>query len=228
MYISLMNYAHVGPSHHAKAFKPVALKDITEQTLKVLTALKKRFPRLAAIAGTGHSGTLVVGAVAVVTDFFPILVRKEGERGIIPGNPEISGAVGDFDYVIIDDLVSSGTTVNRIQEKIESEFRKEKLKQAQRIQRAKRDFAIYGVDYWDKDTVNEVPLSEAPRCIGVLVYDGCNCFVSHVKGGDGNGLPVLNVSQPDGDRKWETPSHEELFSRVTRFPYWAEGDTKAA
>lgn len=219
MYISLMNFTHVGPSHHARAFKPEALKTITEQTLKVLENLKAYFPNLAAVAGTGHSGTLVVGAVAVVTDFFPILVRKEGERGIIPGNPEISGAVGDFDYVIIDDLVSSGTTVNRIQEKIETEFRKAKIKLQKRQEAVKRDSAIGGYppsEHWDCDVLKE-KLTVAPRCVAVLVYDGGNCFVTHVNGGDGKGLPVLNVSDTNGKfyDGWTVPSHKELYTNIS-------------
>ncbi len=135
-----MNERHAGPWYHQSAMESGSLRDIANRNLIVLDALKAKFPKLSAIAGTGHSGSTVVGALAVVSDYNPILVRKYFEG--CHSSSKVSGLIGDFDYVIVDDLVDTGDTVNMIIENIANRC---------------------------NDNYYPVP---APRCIAVLTYGG--------------------------------------------------------
>lgn len=189
----VMNLKHIGPSHHSKVFQPSALKTVTQKMLFALNTLRSYFPNLKAVAGTGHSGSMVVGAVAAMSDYMPILVRKAGERGIIKNNPAISGAVGDFDYVILDDLVSSGETAVRIQEKVLTEWKKA------------------GLD------------GEPPRCVAVLCYDaGSNRFDRYATIAGAEGIPVLNINYPLGgeyEQSWaEIYTKLPAIRPITRKP----------
>lgn len=123
MYIEPMTARHVGPWYHETCFSAATLRETAKAVAETLARLKSYFPELQAVAGSGHSGSVLVGALSATTDFNPILVRKEGEIQVAGGG-QVSGMLGEFDYVIVDDLVSSGSTVRRIVSKIKETAKK--------------------------------------------------------------------------------------------------------
>jgi len=73
-----------------------------------------------AIAVRGMSGATMGSIVAHLMDKDLFLVRKEGER--THSSRRLEGPNGPCDYVIIDDLISSGETVKTIQQEIHTDF----------------------------------------------------------------------------------------------------------
>lgn len=73
-------------------------------------------PEFDAIAFTGLSGSVIAGAVASAMDKYLYCVRKEGESkhsAYVVEGPETG-----LRYIIIDDFISSGSTVRRVMEKV--------------------------------------------------------------------------------------------------------------
>jgi adenine/guanine phosphoribosyltransferase-like PRPP-binding protein len=72
--------------------------------------------RYGAIAGSGHSGVLVAAAVGYKLRLPVIAVRKvEEDGGFSHDGSDLNACLcGDESYVIVDDLISSGSTIQRI------------------------------------------------------------------------------------------------------------------
>lgn len=68
--------------------------------------------RFDAIAFTGLSGALLGSAVAMRLEKLLYCVRKVGENR--HSDHEVEGPLGEFRYVIIDDLIHTGGTLRRI------------------------------------------------------------------------------------------------------------------
>lgn len=106
-----------GPPCHGKAFNPVAMKDVSAWMSARVTALE-----VDAIAATGHSGLIIAGAVSVLTGIPVIAVRRETDSPVALKCHRLTTDNGNKDkyrsYVIVDDMVASGTTVGNIVRKI--------------------------------------------------------------------------------------------------------------
>lgn len=73
-------------------------------------------PAFDAIAFTGLSGSVVAGAVALTMDKYLYCVRKKNESK--HSDHEVEGPSTGLRYIIIDDFISSGATVQRIMEMV--------------------------------------------------------------------------------------------------------------
>lgn len=148
---------HIGPHYHRSAFNPDKMIQFTNIACKLVSKLRTLYPQLGGIAGMGHSGVTMVGPIAMMANLNPILVRKEGERGVMSGVPAVTGSfTAGMDYLIVDDLVSSGSSVARIMSKIEVEYQN-------------RVNALTGWD--DGYKMKEALRANHPRCIGVVLYN---------------------------------------------------------
>lgn len=128
--------------HHSSwnrsAANPVALEDTVD---RLVQWLKKSDLDFEAIAVSGVSGLVVGGALSYATGIPLVVVRKSGDKKHSDFSVE-SSLVGDFKYVILDDLISSGSTIKRIITKIERDLR----------------FYDNSKDY------------RVPECVGIILY----------------------------------------------------------
>lgn len=100
-------------------FDPVAFRTRVNEAIGLLTEFRKHTP-FDAIAFTGVSGAALAFPLSFALGIPLLCVRKQGESSHSPYKVE-----GDYSaerYVIVDDFISSGSTVNRIQDDIESEI----------------------------------------------------------------------------------------------------------
>lgn len=72
------------------------------------------FPAFDAIAFTGLSGSVVAGAVAMTMDKYLYCVRKSDENR--HSTYQVEGPLTGLRYVIIDDFICTGSTIERITE----------------------------------------------------------------------------------------------------------------
>lgn len=112
------------PPHTSKVFNPGTFPDLVESVSLRLLRLLDRV-RFDAIAGSGNSGLLLLGAVSYRLGVPLIAVRRGVEtthdsrlvNGFF-GGYERSGddgpKPGSWRYLIIDDLIDTGKTMNRI------------------------------------------------------------------------------------------------------------------
>jgi adenine/guanine phosphoribosyltransferase-like PRPP-binding protein len=112
------NMAH--PSWLANVYDPQKLTIVLGRMCAAIEGDKKKFD-IRAIAVRGNSGTLVAGAVSMMTGLPIILVRKEGDGSHSDFKVEYSEILkkkGASGYIIIDDIVASGNTIKTIRESI--------------------------------------------------------------------------------------------------------------
>lgn len=105
------------PDHTHSAFQPKVLRLIVEWV-----STKARQAGADAIAACGHSGLLVAGAVSHETGLNVIAVRKPGDTAIADSE-KLNTYDNEYEtkydkYVIVDDLISSGSTVLNIIHKV--------------------------------------------------------------------------------------------------------------
>lgn len=108
----------VAPEHTREIFDPTLFATVVEWVIAEVKAAGYE-----AVAGSGHSGLPLVGAVAYRLGIPMIAVRKDDERpkgdryyvnGILPHRP--------LRYAIIDDFICSGETIGRIDSKVAHSF----------------------------------------------------------------------------------------------------------
>ena len=87
--------------------------------IKAVCDLRKIKDQFDSIACCGVSGLMVVPQIAELLDKHIIVVRKAGEKCYSEFRTE---GVAPFRYVILDDLICSGNTINRITSVIKSEY----------------------------------------------------------------------------------------------------------
>lgn len=106
------------PSHTESVFKQEEFPGIVEWVVEIMRARQ-----MEAIAGSGHSGLIVAGAVAYVLRVPVIAVRKRGDptkgdslriNAVVPHKP--------FTYGLVDDFVCSGETVARVYDEVRGAF----------------------------------------------------------------------------------------------------------
>jgi adenine/guanine phosphoribosyltransferase-like PRPP-binding protein len=105
----------VCPSYTRGVFSPETFPGIVDWAAEEIVAHVA--PKIGAVAGCGHSGILVAAAVGYKLRLPVIAVRKAEETG--PGVCHDSESVnailqGTEYYAIIDDLVATGRTIQRI------------------------------------------------------------------------------------------------------------------
>lgn len=103
-------------SHYLNVvFDPNHFQHLFKESLRVLSEIK-----FDAFLCTGNSGTLMVGGLAAMLNKGIILVRKENEDSHYYNNhsstqhPCIEGMIFSKRVVIIDDMICSGKTFNRL------------------------------------------------------------------------------------------------------------------
>src|SRR5688500_1945769 len=101
-----------------EALDPRRAKEIVTTIVKLLTPKKDSFD---AIAFRGSSGLLIGPAVAMAMDKGMILVRKERPHQGHHSRYQVEGDDHADKYIVIDDQVCSGNTLERTKEQV-SEF----------------------------------------------------------------------------------------------------------
>jgi len=102
------------PYYKAALIDPAFLRKAVRRLVKVMHA---EFPQVETIAVQGTSGSSVAYPVSFVSGLKVCYVRKVSEHSASHGN-EIENHPCDKPYVIIDDFISSGDTINRIRNRI--------------------------------------------------------------------------------------------------------------
>lgn len=109
-----------GADYLCEFLNPVTLKYKTELAVKVLNGFGP-FAKLEfdAIAFSGQSGSLIAPIVAMLMGKSLIMVRKSGVRS--HSSYKVEGDINAKSYIIIDDLTSSGKTIEFIQTSMRDE-----------------------------------------------------------------------------------------------------------
>jgi len=106
--------------HLYKSLVPSLLRNTIKKGAKILKYLDSRpNTKFDTIAFAGMSGALIAPGIALATNKELTLVRKAGDKH--HGSSITKGVEGNANinrYIIVDDLVSSGATVRRIQRQI--------------------------------------------------------------------------------------------------------------
>lgn len=101
----------------------VITKHIQKELVKqCVTKIKEEFGNIDAIVVTGLSGLIIGSAVSIKTGKQLVVVRKPRDES--HACVEVEGLINlgrSFKYVILDDFIDSGKTLNRIAKKIHSE-----------------------------------------------------------------------------------------------------------
>jgi orotate phosphoribosyltransferase len=108
-----------------KVFNPKRLKKVVARAAKKIKKLQKTL-KFDAIAFRGQSGAGIAYPVSMVTGIPLIHVRKETCKGT-HGQPVEGPNYRVKRYVILDDFIGQGTTVNTIIKKIDRQCRQDDL-----------------------------------------------------------------------------------------------------
>lgn len=104
--------------YHRMIYNPRTLRKTISSVKDLVLKLKEKV-LFDAIAFQGSSGSAIAFSVSAATQIPLILVRKEEE---VSHGRKIEGTKKDIKrYIIIDDFICSGTTVQRILDKINDE-----------------------------------------------------------------------------------------------------------
>ncbi len=97
---------------------PKVLRRVVKRVVRKLTKLKKKV-KFDTIAFRGNSGASVAFPVAVEMGIQMALIRKGKDQESSHGDP-IEGAGEMKNYIILDDFIFSGTTIDTIYNKIQT------------------------------------------------------------------------------------------------------------
>jgi hypothetical protein len=112
------------PGHTQKMFDPKDFQRLVESVVQRVRDIQEKHPEVQALAACGHSGLMLMGAVSYLTGLPQIAVRKT--KDTYHDHRTANGWMGCRGYLIIDDLISSGSTIDKIIAGIEREFAKER------------------------------------------------------------------------------------------------------
>lgn len=104
------------PPHYTEIFHEGGLK---ERAKAVIHTIREKCGLVDAIAVSGVSGMPLLGAISVETGIPMTIVRKEDED--LCHGYKVTGWVGSGRYIILDDLIASGKTVENIARAIHEE-----------------------------------------------------------------------------------------------------------
>lgn len=154
-------------SHSVHLKKVMNPKDLKETAEKVSELIKKYYPKADYIAVCGSSGNLIAGAVSIISRIPILLVRKENEKCHSYYTVEFqSNKKKTPKYVIIDDFISSGETINYIIKTIKSGIDHSEVNYPK--------FKLLGVVLYNDWSVQEFLSEEG---------DGKVCNIAYVKTG---------------------------------------------
>jgi len=110
-----MNDIESAPEHTHRVFDATEFPRVVDWVVQVA-----RREKYEALAGTGHSGLLVIGAACYILRIPAIAVRKDGDpvhaMYLTPVNTILPHA--DMRYAFVDDMVESGQTMCRVVEQV--------------------------------------------------------------------------------------------------------------
>lgn len=104
------------PEYAKKLHDPCLLADYAD---RIADAIKTYSPTAKAIAIRGYSGAIMGGVISVFTEIPLIIIRKDHEE--CHSDYFVQGENFGGDYVIVDDLISSGKTIDEICWKIDND-----------------------------------------------------------------------------------------------------------
>lgn len=104
------------PGYEEAVFRPDKFKKLVKQMAEGLDRLKNITP-FQALAASGQSGFMLIGALSYEIGVPIITVRKTNEEATTM--ERVSGYLGADSYVIVDDLIGSGRTIKHIVDSIE-------------------------------------------------------------------------------------------------------------
>lgn len=133
------------PGHTGDIFDPKTFTELAKQVAERVREIRQKNPEAEALAASGHSGVMLMGAVSFITGLPMIAVRKNPDT--IQDVRMANGWMGAKGYIILDDLIATGSTVDRIVSEIEEEF-----------QRCKRTYDAYK------------KLKQAPKPVAIVLY----------------------------------------------------------
>jgi hypothetical protein len=110
--------------YHSSAADPAQLREVVETTTRRVKAwLAASDVKISHIVATGISGQSVVWPLSLALDLPVCIVRKHGETSHMFGGPIVG--TGDLrDYIIVDDLISTGDTMHYVIRRINEEYDK--------------------------------------------------------------------------------------------------------
>lgn len=163
-----ISYQH--PSYTEKVFGRNFSSSVQRIATKV-AEIRERYP-FDALAGSGNSAAPLLGALSFLTGIPFILVRKESDS--CHDIREVNGYIGCHQYLIIDDLISSGATVGRVISRITKEYHR-------------------AAPEWDVDSYKQsVPVPAA-----ILLYSGTGYQYQLKYGNAFMAVPVFDMAVPD-------------------------------
>lgn len=140
--------------YHDKTTTPAALSEMIRLTAPQIKEIKrteiKAGHHISHIAATGISGLSAAFALSTAVELPVAAIRRRGEKGAHSGPVIGIGELGD--YIIVDDLISTGATINHIV----SSLMKEHVVQAY-------DKISYGV-------CSRNDISPPPTCRAIFLY----------------------------------------------------------
>ena len=152
-------------SGYATGYSADRVRQRAEFAAKAITSLSSSTGATAVVVH-GNSGVSCGFAALMVTDtpFNLVMLRKDNDNS--HGEP-IEGPVGHRldKYLILDDLVSSGATMNRIRDKIDT---------------------LHGQVSWSWS-------SPRPECVGIVLYAHHHHHKLTFEFADGYSVPVLSL-----------------------------------
>ena len=111
------------PGYYEEAFRsPADFRSLIKKVTRQLRHLLKNFPGVTALAVTGNSGTVLGAPVAALLGLDLIVVRRHGSETHHNKSLAIGRLAPDSQYVFLDDLVDSGSTVDRVVEFVDHAY----------------------------------------------------------------------------------------------------------
>lgn len=98
---------HTGSCCFEKLTDGLSISRLSDKVIQSLESFG--LDKFEAIAVRGFSGVIIASVVAAMLNKKMCIIRKEGSHG-----REFEGYFGDYDYIIIDDFIDSGRTIEKI------------------------------------------------------------------------------------------------------------------
>lgn len=151
------------PSHTERIFEPSRLKDLYQQAVPDIRKLRRRL-NFNAIAVTGNSGCLLGTLISQKLDLPILVVRKKNDD--CHDDLKVNGFLPtDCKYLIIDDLIASGSTIRHILRSVHELVANENVQQ----QAIAVSRATYG---WGGDALSGATvILPNPQAVGIYLYD---------------------------------------------------------
>ncbi len=146
----------IAPNYTRKVFDPKAFPILTKRMIKAAKAIMATTP-FNMLAGCGNSGLPLLGAMGLRLKMPILACRKSGDSA--HDDAKVNGHIVEGKYLIIDDLISTGSTVKWIRGNILNEVAKKHI-----TNQGGYPWGVYKPD---------LPVETwLPQCAGILTYEG--------------------------------------------------------